>query len=122
LKEEYKAICLVLENINYQEHQWVICVDLKMVNFLLGKKSGYIKYPCFLCLWDSRAKHKHWARKDWLPREYKVVGGKNLINEPLVTRDRIILPPLHTKLGLMKQFVKTLNKYGSCVEHIAHVT
>ena len=27
-------------------------------------------------------------------------------------RDRIILPPLHIKLGLMKQFVKSLDKEG----------
>jgi hypothetical protein len=91
-----------------------------MVNFLLGQQSGYTKYPCFLCLWDSRAKHEHWARKDWLPREYMVVGGKNVFNEPLVARNTIILPPLHIKLGLMKQFVKAFNKDGSCVEHIAH--
>jgi hypothetical protein len=38
MKEEYKAIPLVFENINYQEHQWEICVDLKTVNFLLGQK------------------------------------------------------------------------------------
>jgi len=76
MKEEYKAISLVLEKINYQEHQWVICVDLNMVNFLLGQQSGYTKYPCFLCLWESRAKHEHWARKDWPPREYMVVGGQ----------------------------------------------
>jgi hypothetical protein len=36
MKEVYKAISLALEKINYQEHQWVICVDLKMVNFLLS--------------------------------------------------------------------------------------
>jgi hypothetical protein len=118
--KEYNAISLLLEKINYQEHQWVICVDLKMVNFLLGQQSGYAKYPSFLCLWNSRAKHEHWASKDWLPREYMVVGGKNVINEPLVARDRIILPPLHVELGLMEQFVKVLNKDGSCVEHIAH--
>jgi hypothetical protein len=53
MKEEYKAIALVLEKINYQEHQWVICVDL-MVNCLLGQQSGYTNYPCFLCLWNSR--------------------------------------------------------------------
>ena len=28
--------------------------DLKMVNFLLGQQSGFTKYPCFLCMWDSR--------------------------------------------------------------------
>ena len=84
MKEEYKAISLVLEKINYQEHQWVICVDLKMVNFLLGQKSGYTNYSCFLCLWKNRVKHEHWARKDWPPREYVVVGGRNVMNEPLV--------------------------------------
>ena len=32
----------------------------------------------------------------------------------LVERERIILPPLHVKLGLMKQFVKALDKSGGC--------
>jgi hypothetical protein len=120
IKEEYKAISLVLEKINYQEHQWVICVDVKMVNFLLGQQSGYTKYPCFLCLWDSTTKHEHWARKDWPPRDYMVVGGQNVINEPWVARDRIILPPLHIKVGLTKQSVKALNKDGLCIEYVAH--
>jgi hypothetical protein len=42
--------------------------------------------------------------KDWLPREYMVVGGQNEMNEPLVARNRFIRPPVHIKLGLMKQF------------------
>jgi len=49
-----------------------------------------------------------------------VVGGQNVINGTLVARDRIILPPLHIKLGLMKQFVKALNEDGLCIEYIAH--
>jgi hypothetical protein len=47
MKEEYKAISSVLEKINYQEYQWVICVYLTKVNFLLGQQNGYTKYPCF---------------------------------------------------------------------------
>src|SRR5688572_29912838 len=78
------------------------------------------KVSPFLCLWESRAKHEHWTRKDWPPRKDMVVGAQNVINESLVARDRIILPPLHIKLGLMKQFVKALNKEGSCFEYIAH--
>ncbi|GBL88944.1 hypothetical protein AVEN_159031-1 [Araneus ventricosus] len=69
MKEEYTTITLVLKNIKYHEHQWVICVDLKMVNFLLEHQSGHTKYPCFLCLWDSRDKIHHWVRKEWLKRE-----------------------------------------------------
>ena len=45
MKEDYNTISLVLEKIKYHEHHWVICVDLKMVNFLLGLQSGYTKFP-----------------------------------------------------------------------------
>lgn len=48
-----------------------------------------------------------------------VPGNLNIVNEPLVPRDRIILPPLHIKLGLMKQFVKALNKDGDCFRYIS---
>ena len=43
----------MLEKTGYDQSKWYICVDLKMVNFLLGQQSGF-KYPCFLCMWDSR--------------------------------------------------------------------
>ena len=53
LKEKYGAIKSVLQHIKYNNHQWVIDIGLKMVNFLLGKQSGYTKYPCFVCYWDD---------------------------------------------------------------------
>lgn len=118
LKEEYQNIALVLGKIKYNEHKWSICVDLKMVNFLLGQQSGYTKYPCFYCLWDSRAKQQHWRNRDWPVREMLEVGKQNVINPSLVPRDKIILPPLHIKLGLMKQFVKALDKNGQCFSYI----
>ena len=40
------------------------------------------------------------------------------MNEPLVSQDRITLPPLHIKLGLMKQFVKALDKHDDCFNYI----
>ena len=85
---------------------------------LLGQQAGYVKYPCFLCLWDSRADDQHWQKKDWPVREELVVGENNVINEPLVECDSILLPPLHIKLGLMKQFVKALDKNGDCFRYI----
>lgn len=118
LKEEYQNISLLLQKIKYDEHHWSICVDLKMVNFLLGQQSGFTKYPCCYCLWDSRAKHQHWDKRDWPARETMEVGTQNIINPPLVSRDRILLPPLHIKLGLMKQFVKALDKNGQCFSYI----
>ena len=46
------------------------------------------------------------------------MGDKNITNEPLVSRDHVILPPLHIKLGLMKQFVKALDEHGDCFNYI----
>lgn len=118
LKEEYSNTALVIDKIKYKEHGWVICVDLNMVNFLLGQQNGYPKYSCFLCLWDSRDKENHWTRREWPNRKYMVVGEKNVVREPLVERNKIILPPLHIKLGLMKQFVKALNQDNQCFQYI----
>ena len=47
-----------------------------------------------------------------------MVGEKNVIAEVLINRDEIILPPLLIKLGLMKQFVKAMNKEESCFDYI----
>ena len=46
---------------------------------------------------------------------------KNIIHQPLVPRDRIILASstyLHIKLGLIKQLMKTLDKDGDCFKYI----
>ena len=36
---------------------------------------------------------------------------RNVMNDPLVDRDRILFPPLHIKIGLI---IKALDKYGDC--------
>ena len=59
------------------------------------------------------------VKKDWRAREDLPVGDKNIINKSLVNRYRIILPPLHIKLGLIKQFVKALDEVGNCFNYIA---
>ena len=87
--------------------------------FFIRTASGHTKHSCFLCYWDSRAIDQHWVKKDWPAREDLALGNKNIINEPLINRDRIILPPLHIKLGLMKQFVKAFDKDGDCFNYIA---
>ena len=42
------------------------------------------------------------------------VGGKNVNRKPLVDRNKIVFPPLHVKLGLMKQF-KALDKESASI-------
>ena len=90
LKENYGNIKVVNERLKNCVHQWLICVNLKMVNFLLGQQGGHTKYPCFLCYWDSRANEEHWVRKEWPPRNTIKPGEKNIVNDPLVDRKKNI--------------------------------
>ena len=46
------------------------------------------------------------------------VGEKNICNNSLVPPDKVILLPLRIKLGLMKQYVKNLDKGGKCFKYI----
>ena len=121
LKEKYEAVKYVLEKICYDQHEWLICVDLKKVNFLLGQQSSFTKYPCFLCMWDSRDTAQHYTKKDWPVQEELVpCRARNIINNPLVDRDKILFPLLHIKLSLIKQFTKALDKDGGCFTYLCH--
>ena len=112
LKEKYDEIKFHIDSTNGS-----YVSNLKMVGFLLGLQGGYTKFPCFLCLWDSRARTEHWIQKDWPVRSMLTPGSFNVL-APLVERSKIVFPPLHIKLGIMKQFVKALEKDGDCFRYI----
>ena len=93
-----------------------------MVNLLLGQQSRFTKYPCYLCVWDSRDRSQHYIKKDWPARDEMVPGrSNNIVNNPLVDRHKILVPPLHIKLGLIKQLTKALDKDDSCFSYLCHV-
>ena len=47
-------------------------------------------------MWDSRDTAQHYEKKDWPVRQELVpYRAENIINNPLVDRDRILFPPLH---------------------------
>lgn len=112
MKETYENMALLLEHIQYIKYNWNICGDLKVVALLLGLQLGYTKYCCFICEWDSRARGEHYIKKNWPLRQNLIPGQKNVAHKPLVDPTKIFLPPLHIKLGLMKNFVKAMNKDG----------
>ncbi|MGR0202203.1 hypothetical protein, partial [Klebsiella pneumoniae] len=111
MKETYDNMKTLLTEIQYQKHSWNVCGDLKVLGLLLGLQSGYTKFCCFLCEWDSRNRKNHYIKKEW-PKRNLVPGEKNILFEPLVNPENVYLPPLHIKLGLMKNFVKALDKSG----------
>ena len=115
LKESYVNMEKVLSVIKYSEHNWMICADLKVVTILLGQQSGFTKNPCFLCLWDSRYRKNHYNKQKWPERSSFKPGSKNILKKPLLDPTKFLFPPLRIKLGLMKQFLKSLNKEGDLI-------
>lgn len=89
-----------------------------MIAFLMGLQKGYTKYPCYLCLWDSRADKEHYLKKVWPARKEFTIGKYNVQWEPLVPPEKVLMPPLHIKLGLMKQFVKKLNTESAAFKYL----
>jgi hypothetical protein len=81
-------------------------------------QGGYTTYSCFLCLWDSRATDQHYIRKVWPERGQLIPGMHNVIHKALVPREKILLPPLHIKLALLKQFVNALDPNSAALHHI----
>jgi hypothetical protein len=60
----------------------------------------------FLCEWDSRAKTSQYLKRDWPQKKPLKVGEKNVQHPALAEWHKILLLPLHIKLGLMKNFEK----------------
>ncbi|GBO05250.1 hypothetical protein AVEN_201922-1 [Araneus ventricosus] len=61
---------------------------------------------------------KHYIKKVWSKRQFLIPDVKNEKNEPLSASEKIILPPLHIKLGLMKNFVKAMDCGGSGFQYL----
>ena len=60
-------------------------------------------------------------QREWLEREMLSVGKHNVIHKQLVDKEKIVSHPLHIRLGLMKQFVKALDKDRACFQYISDV-
>ena len=45
-------------------------------------------------------------------------GSKNVEHPTLADTSKILLPPLHIKLGLLKNFVKAMDKTGEAVQYL----
>jgi len=121
MQEKYENMVVLLKKIGYNLHRWQICGDLKIITMLLGQQSGFTKYPCYLCLWDSRDRQQHYKVRVWPTRTSLTPGSHNVTKESLVDPSKILIPLLHIKLGLMKQFVKALDKTSECFKYLQTV-
>lgn len=109
MSECYDTLSEIMNKLNYFEHNWKVCCDLKVINILQGiiQKGGFPKYFCFKCNWDSRFRGDQYAKRDWEPRDLENQRSLNMVNEAIIKDHAgILLPPLHIKLGIAKKFVE----------------
>lgn len=108
-KENRTSIQKCLELIRYWNYEWLVIADLKIVTIILGLTAGYSKYPCHLCEFDSRADELVKFKNKFSPRKQFKINEKNVKYKPMIDPSKVIIPPLHVKLGLYKQFIKSLS-------------
>jgi hypothetical protein len=95
--------------------------EFKPTALSLGLQVGLHQDHLFLCEWDRRAKSEHWERHGWPPSKSSIPGSKNIIQEPLADRTKVLLPPSPIQLGNMAQIVRGLDKDSDCFKHMSEV-
>ena len=106
MKENYENVEILLSALQYVQYNWKVIGDFKMVTFLMTFQGDITKFPCYQCNWDSRSTALHYKKRNWPLMSRYDVGAYNLKQTPLVEPKKVLMPSLHIKLGLMKQFVK----------------
>jgi hypothetical protein len=110
MKESYKNMHLLMNHIQDNNYSWYICGDLKVIPLHIGLELSCTEFCCFLCEWDK------WAKKERMATSTSTVSeGRISITtcQPLLNPENVFLPPIHTKLGLMGNFVKLAVKNNS---------
>lgn len=117
LKESYDSMKLIFDKIKYNEHKWDVSGDLKVVALILGLQLGRTKNSCFICTWISTAKIKHY-HATWEKRSDYKIGMMNIVRNSLCPREKILLPTLHIKLGLISSFIRKLDKNSEAFQYL----
>lgn len=112
LKERYENLALVFNKIKYADHCWTICGDLKVIPcFLVNKVDIESSHVAFVS-WRAVIRQVNiGSKKEWPKRQNLEPGTKNVFRNSLFYPKKLLLPLLHIKLDVMKQFVKAIPKY-----------
>ena len=84
MKENYENVKMLLSAFLYDQYNWEVIGDYKMVAFLVGLQQGFTKFPCYLCLWDSRTTNFYYNKRNWPPRSSYDIQTHNVKHTPLV--------------------------------------
>lgn len=103
-KESRESIEAILSAIKYDQFEWKVSCDLKVLSILMGLQAGYTKHMCFLCEWDSRADAEHYVKKDWPARTEFVPGECNVEYPPLIDQCKVFFTTTPYQAGTCQKF------------------
>ena len=109
LKESYESIEILFNVIQYNEYNWYLCGDLKIIGILMGMQRGFTKHCFFLCLWDSRATAVHYVRKDW-PAKVTYIPRNANIKEVFLADPKNVLIPTSYKIRFNEEFCQAAGR------------
>lgn len=98
-KKKSSIVKILLKSLKYQEYGWEVIGDFIIVTILLGLQGRFSKFPCYICLRNSRATAEHCQMRDWSQWTEFSVGEKNIKLEPLLDPRKVLFPSLHMKNG-----------------------
>lgn len=96
----------MLSKIRYERFKWKLDADLNMMAIALGIQEKKTNYPGFFCNWKRPEKGDIWTndkgnqRTSWVPDL-----DKDVVFQPLIPQDCVLLSLFHLKVGLMTQII-----------------
>lgn len=117
LKETHHSMKLIFEKVRYNEHNWDVSGDLKVVALIMGFQLGRTRNSCFICTWVSTAKIQHYDAT-WEKRTSYDIGVMNVKTNSLVAANKILLPTLHIRLGLVSSFIRKLKQNEDAFKYL----
>ncbi|UYV82275.1 hypothetical protein LAZ67_21001540 [Cordylochernes scorpioides] len=99
---------------DHDTKEWRLFIDSSKISMKAVLLHNGNKFPSVPIAHASNMKETYENMKLLLKKiEYERYGYKNIANLPLIDSENIYLPPLHIKLGLMKNFVKAMDRNAS---------
>ncbi|GBM89684.1 hypothetical protein AVEN_65495-1 [Araneus ventricosus] len=115
-----RCFCLAALGSFCQDGDVIFCNDVDSLFKALGLQHNPQEWRLFIdsSKWDNRDRKKHYIKEVWPKRQFLIQGVKNEENKSLFASEKIILPPFHMKLGLMKNFAKAMDCGGSGFQYL----
>ena len=108
-KEPYENMKILMKATNYDKFKWQICGDLNRLPYYFDYNK-YSQNIAALFVNGTAEFGLFFTQENIGPPENLGPGIKNVEKQPLVEQSKFLLPSVHLKLGLKKNFKYAMNQ------------